>query len=361
MSSLQVNVTVDNTLGAILVGFAVACVLYGVLLSQVFSYFSNYPLDRPVYKLLVVLILLMETADQAFIGHIIYHYGITNFAKPLVLLRADETWSLILQQTIGAIVGTIVKMHVSLLFFKDDILTHFPQKVLRVESVEIERNWLITGLVVIIVLGQLGLSLAFTVKAFQLPNIFAVSHLKTLGTVALAAIVLTDIAIAGALSFFLNRLRTGYRQSDTLVNTLVRYAVNTGAVTGAVSLTTLILYNLMPNNLVFIATYFILSKLYAISFMATLNTRRIVRGKGTDKQGTSNYASGGNKQTNMFHLGTRRPSCGPNELEGWEAAYTPSSAGLTSKEYTHEAPPFSSYHHPGGVDKLHKAEYGEAI
>ncbi|KAL0065911.1 hypothetical protein AAF712_007037 [Marasmius tenuissimus] len=53
MSSLPVNVTIDNTLGAVLVGFAVACVLYGVLVSQVFSYFSNYPMDRPVYKSLV--------------------------------------------------------------------------------------------------------------------------------------------------------------------------------------------------------------------------------------------------------------------------------------------------------------------
>ncbi|KAK1225435.1 hypothetical protein PQX77_011626 [Marasmius sp. AFHP31] len=139
MSSLPVNVTIDNTLGAVLVGFAVACVLYGVLVSQVFSYFSNYPMDRPFYKFLVVLILAMETADQSFIGHIIYHYGITNFAKPLVLLRADETWSLILQQTFGAIVGAIVKTYV----FNDlsasrrkTMLTLRHQQVLHFEGME---------------------------------------------------------------------------------------------------------------------------------------------------------------------------------------------------------------------------------
>ncbi|KAF8660474.1 hypothetical protein AX16_001619 [Volvariella volvacea WC 439] len=33
------------------------------------------------------------------------------------------------------------------------------------------------------------------------------------------------------------------------------------------------------------ATYFILSKLYAISFMCTLNTRKIIRGRGTDRAG----------------------------------------------------------------------------
>ncbi|KAL0580459.1 hypothetical protein V5O48_001529 [Marasmius crinis-equi] len=172
-------------------------------------------------------------------------------------------------------------------------------------------------MVMILVFGQLGLSLAFTVKAFQLSSVFEVVHLRVLGTVALGVGVLTDIVIAMALCYYLNRLRTGYRQSDSLVNSLVRYAINTGAVTGAVSLTTVILYNLMPKNLVFIATYFVLSKLYAISFMATLNTRRVVRGKGTDRQESSNH-------TNMFHLGTRAPTMGPRDMD-WEPVYATSS------------------------------------
>ncbi|KAG7093745.1 hypothetical protein E1B28_007396 [Marasmius oreades] len=188
----------------------------------------------------------------------------------------------------------------------------------------------------VLVLGQLGLSLGmsnprrlrrnfpltrkavFTVKAFQLPSVFDVVNLRVLGTVALGLGVLTDIMIAIALCYYLNKLRTGYKQSDSLVNSLVRYAINTGAFTSAVSVTTLILYNLMPTNLVFIATYFVLSKLYAISFMATLNTRRIIRGKGTDRQGTSNH-------TNIFPLGTRAPSMGP-QAEEWEEHIPPSSS-----------------------------------
>lgn len=43
-----------------------------------------------------------------------------------------------------------------------------------------------------------------------------------------------------------------------------------------------------------------------------LNTRRSVRGRGTDRQGTSNH------NTNMFHLGTRMPSMAPRDLEQWD-------------------------------------------
>ncbi|KIY65256.1 hypothetical protein CYLTODRAFT_68340 [Cylindrobasidium torrendii FP15055 ss-10] len=288
--SLPKGVTLDNTLGAVLVGFAAACCVYGILLAQMYTYFARYPLDRWFYKLLVGLILVLVTADQALIGHIIYFYGITNFANPAVLLRASVTWSFILQQTIGSIVGCIVK-------------TMFALRVWRFS----ERNYWITGLILILTYGQLAI--AFTVKAFELAGVFDVVHLSTLGTVSLGIGVVTDIVTALSLTFFLNKLRTGYHQSDSLVNSLVRYAFSTGAFTCAVSITTLILYNLLPNNLVFIASFFILSKLYAISMMATLNTRRIVRGQGTDKQGTTT------NHTNMFHLGTRMPSIA---MDNWD-------------------------------------------
>jgi len=45
--------TIHSTLGAIFVGFALACGVYGVLTSQIFSYFRNYPSDKLHFKLLV--------------------------------------------------------------------------------------------------------------------------------------------------------------------------------------------------------------------------------------------------------------------------------------------------------------------
>ena len=101
----------------------------------------------------------------------------------------------------------------------------------------------------------------------MLPTVFDVAKLQTVGTISLAVGMATDIIIAAALCWYLRKLKTGYKPSDSLVNTLVRFAINTGALTGLVSLITLLLYNIMPhNNLYFVAVYFILSKLYAISF-----------------------------------------------------------------------------------------------
>lgn len=318
MASLPRDLNINNTLGAVLIGFAVACCVYGILVTQIFRYFSRYPFDRPVYKGLVLLILLLETVDQIFIGHVVYHYTISNFANVSALILGTVTWSFILQQTVGAVVGCIVK-------------TSFALRVWRFS----ERNMFITGIILLLTYGQLGLAITFTLKAFELSGVFEVVNLRVLGSTSLGVGVLTDLVTAISLCYFLNKLRTGYHKSDSLVNSLVLYAINTGALTSAVSLSTLILYNIMPTNLVFVACFFILSKLYAISFMATLNTRRIVRGKGTDKQGTTS------NNTNMFHLGTRMPSMAPIDVDQWDNSPVSASSKDPDNEF-----PFSSHHYP---------------
>jgi len=47
------GLTIHNTLGALLVGFALSCCVYGVLMVQIFAYFRRYPLDKVAYKLIV--------------------------------------------------------------------------------------------------------------------------------------------------------------------------------------------------------------------------------------------------------------------------------------------------------------------
>lgn len=73
-------------------------------------------------------------------------------------------------------------------------------------------------------------------------------------------------------------MKTGYEKSDNVVVRLTAYAVSTGVLTSAASLATLILvcavdvirlhgihhfldqYNCMPDNFIFMAVYFVVSK-----------------------------------------------------------------------------------------------------
>ncbi|KAJ7123251.1 hypothetical protein C8R43DRAFT_1031970 [Mycena crocata] len=295
--------TFDNTLGAMVIGFAASCVVFGVLLTQVWTYFSRYNSDSRVYKFLVIFILLLEAADQAFIGYFVYFYTVSSIGNPTAIFTGDNTWSFILQQAIGTFAGTIVKIC-------------FATRVYRFS----EKNIWITGFLVLLSVGQLGVALIFTAQAFVLKTIPEVFSLKTIATISLGLGVFTDVVTAAALCFFLRRLRTGYKAADSLVRQLVTDAINTGVLTTAVSLATLILFNFLSGNLIFAATYFLLSKLYAVSFLATLNTRRVVRGRGTDHEKATTTerraTTRAQEETNMFHLGTRMPTLHEDEPYG---------------------------------------------
>ncbi|OJT07146.1 hypothetical protein TRAPUB_1998, partial [Trametes pubescens] len=123
--------------------------------------------------------------------------------------------------------------------------------------------------------------------AFHIPSIARVGDLKLVGSIAIGLGMATDVITAASLCFFLRGLKTGYHKDDSIVNTLTLYAINTGVITSAISLSTLILYDLMPTNFIFMAFYFVLSKVYANSFFAALNTRRSIRGRGTEGEHTT--------------------------------------------------------------------------
>jgi len=163
-----------------------------------------------------------------------------------------------------------------------------------------QRNITVTATVVALTLSEFGLAIAYTVKCFEHPFLAIIPNLKMLASFSLGAGVLTDVFTACALCFFLRKFRTGHKRSDSLVNTLTIYAVNTGALTAAISLLTLIFYDLRPRNLQFMGFYFVLSKLYAISFLCTLNTRRIIRGKGTE--GPTSGGASANISGNHFYI-----------------------------------------------------------
>jgi hypothetical protein len=98
-------------------------------------------------------------------------------------------------------------------------------------------------------------------------------QLKGIATYSLSIGVLTDITIAAVLCYYLQRMRKNSSKADSMAWGLMRRALDTGILTSAFSLTTLAAYRWNPNNFTFLLFYFLLSKLYATTFLAALNTR----------------------------------------------------------------------------------------
>ncbi|KAH9002840.1 hypothetical protein EDB86DRAFT_220785 [Lactarius hatsudake] len=186
-----------NTIGAVVLGWGISSLIFGMLCIQVWTYYQRYPNDHWSYKVLVLALWALEALHQIFVGHIVWFYLVENFGSSLVFLR-PPVWTLSAQTLLGSLIGTIVKICFGM------------------------RVWKFSPL--------------------------------SLGMV-------TDVFTAASLSYFLHKMRTGFKSAAVLAS-----------------------YNLMPSNLIYIALYFILSKLFANSCVGTLNTRRFIHGKGTDRE-----------------------------------------------------------------------------
>ncbi|KAJ3740553.1 hypothetical protein DFH05DRAFT_424729 [Lentinula detonsa] len=216
------EISPDDTVGAAFIGYSFACVVLGVLTSQVSNYYQKYVADPKPVRILVL---------------------------------------------IAAISGIIAKICFVLRIWKFS-----------------RRNIFITATISMIIVAQFGLIIAFVVAAYKLQSLFYLSKLRMIGSAALATGALGDVLTAVASSFYLRRLRTGFTESDCLVNHLTRYAINTGALTSTMSLLTLILYDARPNTFQFMGVYFVLSKTFAVSLMCTLNARKEIAGRALEEE-----------------------------------------------------------------------------
>jgi len=128
-------------------------------------------------------------------------------------------------------------------------------------------------------LSDLVVGLTITVKAFQIPSFPDLKRIAGLMYLTFGVGTGSDLSLALALSWFLYRSKTGFRSTDSLIQSLLIYAVNTGMIVAIDAALGLILYILMPNNLIFLGFYLLLSKLYVNAYLATLNARETMRTK----------------------------------------------------------------------------------
>ncbi|KAH8834971.1 hypothetical protein DL96DRAFT_1701980 [Flagelloscypha sp. PMI_526] len=242
--SLVSSSFIDDTLGAQAIAFGVSCVLFGILSIQVLLYFRAFSDDAGWVRMVVVLVWILEFVDQYFITKSTYYYTVSmwgNLAglvvdKPLCESFRSIRWPCLylavqLQQTFGTIVGTIVK-------------TVFTIRIWRFSN----RNYFVTGLNAAVILVQFALGMVYTKRAFDENTFLNIGNLKNTANEALAVGAAADFLVAVTLTWYFSQLKTGYTESDNLVNKLILYGLGTGAISGFLSLLTLVLYNVRTQS-----------------------------------------------------------------------------------------------------------------
>lgn len=254
---------IDSTFGAYFIGVVMSALLYGVTCVQVWYYYVSYPTDPWHIKSLVFAVFASDTVHQALVTHSAYVYLVTDITNPAGL--GDLVWSLIVEVLFNAITAFLVQCFLSM-------------RVYRLSNKSIP----VTVVVMSSVIAEFVLSIVYVAKALPFQTFVDLHELQGISSAINATTAASDVLIAGCLCFLLQKSRTGFRRSDTMINKLMLFSLNTGLLTGIFAVASLISISVWPNAFIYIAFYFCVGRLYCNSLLATLNARRIIRAASTD-------------------------------------------------------------------------------
>ncbi|KIK43266.1 hypothetical protein CY34DRAFT_804034 [Suillus luteus UH-Slu-Lm8-n1] len=241
-----------------LCGSLVSMLLYGVICMQTFRYWQTYEHDMKILKRLVAFVWILETAHTVLTIYTIEFYLIMHFGDDAYL--EFSVWSM----PISYIIGFVIAYSVNLCFI---------WRVLQLS----QKRWIAICLVIFATIrcgfgfGNCSIALMYPVWKIFREKVYQTMIVGW----ALSAVV--DSSIAFMLYLYLRKRRTGTNRNDNILNQLLLYSINTGAVTSFCAVMVLILFLCIPSNLAFIGFVQIQSKFYAISLLASLNNREKLR------------------------------------------------------------------------------------
>ncbi|THH07520.1 hypothetical protein EW145_g3324 [Phellinidium pouzarii] len=267
-------------MGALYLGIVFAMGLWGIGTVQLFYYLVGYPDDPWRLKAHVGLVWILDTVHQGLVIHAGYTYLITQYANPAFLFVIVPTLEVMV--LISALVCVLVQ---GFLLYRAWILSL--------------KNVFLVIFLLLLVIAEFVSSVAFFWKGVKMSSFAEVSTIAWLSKLTNGLSAASDLVIAAVLIFLLNRSRTGVRRSETMINRLILFTINTGFLTSICALFAVIFVSLYPDEYIYI-TFYIQTSVYTNSFLATLNARRGTRdGLASDSmEGGTSFAFGRRPNTN---------------------------------------------------------------
>ncbi|KAL5494607.1 hypothetical protein ACEPAI_68 [Sanghuangporus weigelae] len=237
---------------------------FGVTLVQTLIFFQNSSQDPMYLKLMIGFLWLIDALQLALFSYYMYTILITNVTKSLAAIRIIWSWS------------TYVIASGTSLFL---IRLYYARRIWILSN----RNRFLTAAAIVLGIGTYILTLAYGVKMSSLKSVFQLQELSSLLCAGFGLGGLVDLWNALILCYFLRSDKSGFGITDSIVDRLTIYIINTGLLTSFTAISCFVTFAVMPNNAIFVTIFSCLSKLYFTALLATLNTRKRLRDELTNK------------------------------------------------------------------------------
>ncbi|KAF8486822.1 hypothetical protein DFH94DRAFT_700904 [Russula ochroleuca] len=233
--------------------------LYGVLIVQFYVYCYNFPRESRHIKLLVYSIFFLETVQMALSGADLYYWFSAGFDNGDQLVTPFASFFDL------QILGSVVSLCVQLFFvFRIRVLGRLSKK---------RSRWLCVTICLLSVIGALG---GFTAGIIaHVVNQFIIGPLLLiLEMTQMVANTLSGLLIASEMLYHLRKIwvRDGNLSNHVLVS-IVKLTVETNLVTTSVSIVSLVMIAVFPDEIYYLCPTYVLGKLYSNTLLVSLNNR----------------------------------------------------------------------------------------
>ncbi|KAH9912338.1 uncharacterized protein BXZ73DRAFT_107474 [Epithele typhae] len=279
-------IDMDFTVGPFYFAIVFDAILYGILLANMFMYFTSPKRDAIWMRVLVGTILVVETAHTAFNISAVFLALVQGFGDYANL--AVTSWAGMSFPITTGIAAMLVQW-----FFAWRI------KV-------ITRNmWIVGGIFffsIIQILGAIGTTIAVS-KVVYLTDYYKFQPIVIVWCIGA---VTADVLITTTLVYFLHKRKSGIAGTDTIINNIIRLTLETNLLTFVWNLVDLATYLRVPGtmHLMFNLT---ISKLYSLSLLVSLNARDVWQREPSSHAAAHSMGGGGRiSQLQVSHTGMLR-------------------------------------------------------
>ena len=122
------------------------------------------------------------------------------------------------------------------------------------------RNYVVTGGLVFLVLAQLSITITYVTKTRPLGHLEQLVSIVKYERAMNVITFITDTAIALVLMYYLWIRRSGFQQTQHIIKRLVAFTIGTGLIVGIMMIVAFIAAEVLPNTLVYVLIDFCVAK-----------------------------------------------------------------------------------------------------
>ncbi|KAI1786239.1 hypothetical protein LXA43DRAFT_1111420 [Ganoderma leucocontextum] len=272
---------VKEALGCIIIGLIVSSILYGITVLQTYIYYKENPKDLVRVKVLVGIVFFLDTVASASITAGAFIFFVNDFGRQATLVNTPP--SLALETAANALIATLTQLFFAYRLYivsrKNRVLVSVivsPNPNLVHATVQLLTRAVGKLVLAILSLGPAAWTAVFFLGASSLFNL-GLPKVRVIASLATGLPAICDILIAWGLCYYLHTSRSGFKKSDTVIDRLMLYTIECGALTAVCQTCILVTFAALPGRIIFIPFQLVVGKLYCNALLASLNVRWRIR------------------------------------------------------------------------------------